>query len=635
MSDGGKKRDVDIGESLDEATLARRDLLAGTAAAMASAALAPTVLHVGKAKAHSESSLTFKELTHGVDETHHVANGFNADVLIRWGDPLFAGSPTFDPEALTASAQAQQFGYNCDFIGYFPLPFGSQSSDHGLLCVNHEYASSELMFTDVGDDDPYPMPTRQRMEMEMAAHGHAVVEVKRHANGQWDYVQDSSYNRRITALDTVMTVSGPAAGHDRLKTSADPTGRAVIGTFNNCAGGQTAWGTCLIAEENIHYYFMGDPRGGDEAGNHLAMGVNQDLRYAWGTYLDRFNVEKEPHEPNRYGWVVEYDPYDVNSVPVKRTALGRFRHEGATSVVSKSGHVVVYSGDDQLFQYVYKFVSAGVYDPVNRARNRDLLDDGILYVARFDEDGTVTWLPLVWGNGPLTPENGFADQADVLIETRRAASFLGATPMDRPEDVETNPVTGSVFVSLTKNRFRRMFRTDAANPRSRNRAGHIIEMTPPGGEGTEADHTATTFSWTVFLQAGDPTDRLSGAQYHADVSKNGWLANPDNFAFDPKGRLWIATDGASDFDTADGVWATEVRGTARALTKYFFKCPEGAELTGPAFTPDGETLFCSVQHPADGSTFDDPSTRWPDFQDGMPPRPSVVVITRKGGGEIG
>lgn len=628
-----KDSSIDLG--LDFECLARRELLAGTAAAMTAATATPAILIPSTAAAES-GALNFKELSHGIDDTHHVAEGFQADVLVRWGDPLFADAPAFDPTALSAAAQVRQFGYNCDFIGYFPLPRGSERSDHGLLCVNHEYTTSDLMFADVRGQTPYPAPTRRHMEVEMAAHGHSVVEVKRGRQGRWGYVQDSPYNRRITTSDTVMTLTGPAAGHDRLKTMADPTGRSVIGTMNNCAGGTTPWGTCLMAEENVHYYFSGDPRGGAEAGNHLALGISQELRYTWGNYLDRFNVENEPHEPNRFGWVVEYDPYDPTSTPVKHTALGRFRHEGATSVVSKDGRVVVYTADDQLFQYIYKYVSDGVFDPDNRAGNRELLDKGTLYVARFEEDGTLTWLPLVWGNGLLTAKNGFADQAGVLIETRRAASFMGATAMDRPEDVETNPVTGSVFVALTKNPFRRPFRTDAVNPRSRNRAGHIVEMIPPGGEGSEADHAATTFTWNVFLQAGDPFDAKSGAQYHADVSKNGWLANPDNLAFDPKGRLWIATDGATDFDTADGLWATEVRGTARALTQYFFKAPIGAELTGPAFTPDGETLFCSVQHPGQGggSNFATPSTRWPDFEPDIPPRPSVVAITRDGGGSI-
>ena len=622
---------------VDHARLARRRLLSGTAAAMAGATLAPGVLRVDDAEAAMDAAaVDFKELEHGLDQTHHVAEGYRADVLLRWGDPLFAGAPVFDPNALTGEGQARQLGYNCDFIGYFPLPKGTERSDHGLLCVNHEYTNSDLMFNDVRGSMPYPAPTRRHMDVEMAAHGHSVVEVKRERRGRWSYVQDSRFNRRIMAAQTQMNLLGPAAGHDRLKTSADPSGKTVTGTFNNCAGGQTPWGTCLMAEENVHYYFAGDARGNNETGNHLALGITTELRYQWSHYLDRFNVEKEVNEPNRFGWVVEYDPYDPQSVPVKHTALGRFRHEGATAVLSRDGEVVVYSGDDQLFQYVYKYVSNGRYDPDNPAANRTLLDDGILYVARYEEDGRLIWLPLMWGNGPLAERNGFYSQADVLIETRRAASFMGATPMDRPEDVETNPVTGSVFVSLTKNPFRRPFRADGANPRGRNRAGHIVEMIPPGGSGPNADHAATEFTWEVFLLAGDPFDGRSGASYHPNVSASGWLANPDNLAFDPRGRIWIATDGANDFETADGVWVADVRGTTRALTRHFFKCPIGAELTGPAFTPDGETFFCSIQHPGQvsGSTFSNPATRWPDFQDGVPPRPSVVAITRVGGGPI-
>ena len=624
------------------ARLARRALLSGTAAALVASKVGQSDGLAAHAASESSPdlpmglSLDFAELKHGIDETHHVADGYRADVLLRWGDPLFADAPAFDPGALSAQAQSKHFGYNNDFIAYFPLPLGSERPDHGLLCVNHEYTNTDLMFADVGGGQPYKISNRRHMEVEMAAHGHSVVEVMRDSAGLWSFVQDSAYNRRLMASGPVMTLAGPAAGHDRLKTSADPTGRAVIGTFNNCAGGQTPWDTCLIAEENIHYYFAGDPRGGDETGNHLSMGLTQELRYAWSKFLDRFDVTKEPHEPNRYGWIVEYDPYDPHSVPKKRTALGRFKHEGATTALAKDGRVVVYSGDDQTYQYIYKFVSTKKYDPENRANNQDLLDEGTLYVARFEEDGRLQWLPLVWGNGPLTRRNGFYSQADVLIETRRAASFMGATPMDRPEDVKTNPVTGSVFVSLTMNPFRRQHRVDAANPRARNRSGHIIEMTPPGGEGANADHGADVFTWNVFLLAGDPSDVRYGASYHPDVTEHGWLTNPDNMTFDPQGRIWIATDGATGFGTADGIWASEVRGTARALTRYFFKCPIGAEMAGPAFTPDGETLFCSVQHPAqdNGSTYEKPATRWPDFKNGVPPRPSVVAITREGGGSI-
>jgi secreted PhoX family phosphatase len=295
--------------------------------------------------------------------------------------------------------------------------------------------------------------------------------------------------------------------------------------------------------------------------------------------------------------------------------------------------VAVYSGDDEVFQFIYRFVSSKPLS-ADREKNRDILDDGILSVARFNDDQTLTWLPLVWGQGPLTSANGFADQGEVLIETRRAARLLGATPMDRPEEVVPNPVTGTVFATLTKNSKRT--KADAANPRVNNRHGHVLEMLPPGFDSGSADHAATTYRWRPFIIAGDPRLADSGAQYHADVSQLGWFSNPDNIAFDPQGRIWLSTDGSGDFGRADGLWAADVSGPGRALSRRFFTCPLGAELTGPCFTPDGTTLFVSVQHPgeSDGSNFQTPSTRWPDFADGVPPRPSVVVVQRPDGKPI-
>jgi len=620
-----------------EARLNRRDVLTGmasSAAIFAAAGVAGNVALSGEAQA--AASMTFKELPHGYDETHHVAEGYDADILIRWGDPVVPGAPAFDPMKQTAAAQVQQFGYNNDFIGFLPLPAGSKNSDHGLLCINHEYTNPHLMFPGI-EKGQLDKLSKEQVNIEMAAHGHSVIEIKRGENGKWAYVKDSKYNRRITTLETEMALSGPAAGHDRLKTKTDDSGKSVIGTLNNCAGGKTPWGTVLFAEENFHGYFGGDPAKTSEAQNYKRYGMKGKSRYAWHKFHDRFNVEKDPNEPNKFGWMVEFDPYDPQSVPVKRTALGRFKHEGANALINKDGHAIVYTGDDQRFDYVYKFVSKNKYNADDRKANFGLLDEGTLSVAKFEADGKLKWLPLVFGKGPLTKENGFNSQADVLIETRRAADLLGATPMDRPEDVEPNPVTGSVFMMLTNNTKRKDDQVDAANPRAKNKHGHIMEMIPPGGKGADADHAADEFTWDIFLLAGNPANADDGAKYGGDVGENGWLSCPDNVAFDSKGRVWIATDGAPKSGLADGVWVADAEGPARAVPRHFFRTPVGAELCGPEFNPDDSAFFAAVQHPGDekGATFDKPATRWPDFKDTLPVRPSVVVVTKKGGGAIG
>ena len=335
--------------------------------------------------------------------------------------------------------------------------------------------------------------------------------------------------------------------------------------------------------------------------------------------------------------MVEFDPLDRESVPTKRTALGRLKHEGAGIVVNDDGRVVVYCGDDERYDYAYRFVSSKPYNSQDRAANRDLLDDGTLSVARFSDDGSLRWLPLVFGTGPLTPENDFHSQADVLIETRRAADLLGATPLDRPEDIEISPTTGHAFVILTNNGKRTHAQTDAANPRPANEHGHILELVPPA-RATRLDHAASEFRWSVFLRAGDPSNVKDDASYHPDVTDNGWFSSPDNGAFDNDGRLWLTTD--SDHALTgfgDGIYAVDTTGPGRALPKLFFRGPRGSEITGLCWTPDCESLFVSVQHPGqeEGSDFQNPTTRWPDFNPHMPPRPAVVAITRRGGGKIG
>ncbi len=631
----------------------RRDIIRGALAATAiTATVSPlALLAADKARAQGTTKFDFSEIVAGVDDKHHVAEGYDADILIRWGDPIFPDSPEFDPMNHTASAQARQFGYNNDFLGLIPVPGAESDANRMLLVVNHEYTTEELMFPGLGRQDAkdvgFKGMTADLVAIEMMAHGGSVVEIARGDNGKWAVVRDSGFNRRVTA-DTEMELTGPAAGNEQLKTSADPTGTKVLGMLNNCAGGVTPWGTWLSGEENIHGYFIGEEAGEEARGEEDDPGALAYTRYgipggsyAWGRFHDRFNVTKEPNEPNRFGWVVEIDPHDASSTPKKRTALGRAKHEGAAGVINKDGRYVVYTGDDERFEYVYKFVTAGTVNQNDRAANMNLLDEGTLYVARFSEDGTLTWLPLVHGEGALTAENGFRDQADVLILARRAADFLEATKMDRPEDIEANPATGKVYVMLTNNVRRKPEEVDAANPRPESAFGHIIEMTAP-----DMDHAATEFTWDILVRCGDPKIAEVGATFNPATSENGWFGMPDNCVVDSDGRLWISTDGNSGKSTgrSDGLWSLETEGEERATSKHFFRCPAGGEMCGPIFTPDVTALFVAVQHPGEdgedwpefgrASTYDDPSTRWPDFQDGIPPRPAVVAITRQGGGKI-
>jgi hypothetical protein len=612
--------------SILAARLSRRGFLSGAAVGLATAACAPALRPPSRAP--DRLGAEFAPLLPSGEDKTVVPPGHRAQVLLRWGDPVLPGAPEFDPNAQTAANQARQFGYDNDFIGYLPLPRGSGSSTHGLLGVNHENARSPLMWP--GWDGRAASKTREMVDVEIAAHGFTIVEVRRAPGGEWAYVKASSYNRRITGT-TPMALRGPAAGHPLVRTSADPAGLTVLGTLNNCAGGVTPWGTVLSGEENIWLYFDGKP---DEVADeglralHKRYGLGT-ARYGWGRHHGRLDLRREPHEPNRFGWVVEIDPYDPISVPVKHTALGRMAHEGATVAISKSGRPVVYMGDDARFEYLYKFVADGRYDPGDRAGAMRLLDSGILYAARFRDDGTGEWLPLVLGSGPLTQAGGFRSQAEVVINARRAADVLGATKMDRPEDVEPSPVTGKVYAVMTGNERRTAAQVDRANPRAGVKFGHIIELIEDAG-----DHTGTRFRWEMFILAGDPRkpDHRAAYQGRTDVSP---FAMPDNIAFDDLGRMWVATDGVDEtLGPNDGVWVVDTEGPDRGRARQFLSGPIGAEVCGPAFTPDYRTLFIAVQHPGivDKVTYKTPGSRFPDYRPEMPPRPSVLAIYRDGRG---
>lgn len=603
-----------------EQSLSRRQFLRNASVIGAGLSLSYcTGSEVGK---KTPKQLTYNEVSHEITDNFRVPEGYVSQVLLRWGDPLFQGMQDFDPRVQTVEEQNRRFGYNNDFVGFVPFPLGSNSSDHGLLVVNHEYTTTELMFPDAARSERL---NEEQTDIDIAAHGLSVVEVKRNGDS-WHVVLDSQYNRRITP-NTKMAMAGPASGSARLHSSFSDDGVQTLGTFANCAGGVTPWGTVLTAEENFNNYYAGSISGLAEEENYQRMGLGKTYR-SWGKYHARWHMGKDPNSAMHMGWIVEIDPFDPLSVPKKRTALGRLKHEGANIHINSTGHIVAYSGDDEAFEYIYKFVSKNKYRADDREANMKLLDEGTLYAGKFEANGDLVWLPLEYGLGPLTKANGFSSQSDVSLDTRKAADLMGATPMDRPEDVEPNPVTGRVYAMLTKNPRRKISQIDAANPRALNRDGQILEFYPKDG-----DHTNDIFAWELFLIAGDPEKTVT--LYHPDTSELGWLSCPDNCAFDRLGNLWIATDGAQSAGVADGLWATEVKGKHRGLTKRFMAIPVGAEMCGPFFTPDSETLFCAVQHPAAGSDYENPSTRWPDYKDDMPPRPSLVATRKKGGGRVG
>jgi secreted PhoX family phosphatase len=631
----GKPEDESVrpdgGATFHDVVIERRALLGG---ALAAGMVAATFTGEAKAadavenEAFLESGITFDPIPNvrvNTQDFIDVPANYNVSLVIRWGDPMSPGAPLFDGNNHTAAAQAGQSGYNHDFIGYFPLPdWRSQNSQLGVMGINFEYTNPELMFMNFNATNP----TREQVDIQIAAHGVGFVEVQRMPNAWVNVV--SPLARRITG-ETMCEITGPAAGDDWMKTSYDSTGTRVRGTLNNCAGGKTPWGTFLTAEENFNQYFAN--RNNAPAGAirdaHARMGIPTGASgYLFERFHDRFDTAKEPNEPFRFGWVVEIDPYNPNTMPKKRTALGRAKNENATVTLARDNRAVVYKGDDERFEYVYKFVTRDRFNPENRAANMDLLDNGTLYVARYNADGTGVWLPLVFGQGPLVAP-AFRSQADVLIRARQASDLLGATRMDRPEDIETNPVTKKVYGVFTSNTNRAVGTnpgTDAANPRANNRWGHIIEMIEAGG-----DNAATSFAWNIFMVCGDPavaSQRTFFAGWTGPVST---ISTPDNITFDNRGNMWILTDGMeSSINMQDGIFACPTEGPERGWVRRFASVPAGAECCGGEFTPDNNTVFLAVQHPGEGGTRGGTVvSRWPDGTD--LPKPAVVAITKAPG----
>ena len=595
---------------------ARRTLLKG---ALGSVAMASGLS--GCALFGERPRLGFSAIAASSEDAVRVPAGYRADVVIAWGDPIGdpAGSPPFKFDASNTSAeQALQSGTHHDGMHYFPLPLGSQSSTHGLLVINHEYPDHVSMFPDGRANW-----SLEKVRKSQHALGCSVQEV-RLQGGKWEVVRPSAYARRVHG-NTAMRISGPAAGDARMRTAASPTGMQAFGTFNNCANGWTPWGTYLTCEENFSFH-LNPPQDPTVLEERYELTPAVRNSFNWGDADPRFDMNRNRNDGNHFGWVVEFDPYDRTSVPVKRTALGRFSHEGAYPAICKDGRIAYYSGDDRAFEYLYKFVTAQPWNPQDRAANRDLLDNGTLYVARFNADGSGDWVELSHGKNGLTAANGFDSQAAVVIYARAAGDLVGATRMDRPEWIAQQPETGDLYVTLTNNTARGSKGREGpnpANPRAPNPYGHIVRWQEAGG-----DTAATHFKWEIF--------QLAGEEY----------ASPDGLMIDRRGVLWVQTDIApavllkADHAKFGNNQLLAVDPVTREARR-FMTGPRGCEVTGACMTPDNRTLFVNFQHPGElPSAQRDPAnprklSNWPDFRPDGRPRSGTVAIRREDAGIVG
>lgn len=533
---------------------------------------------------------------------------------------------------------------------FFPLTEGS--STEGLLVMNHEYFNSEYFFTPDVQSGATPWSLEQARKGQHA-HGISVAHV-RLVDGTWQVVIPSSYNRRIH-LNTPMAITGPVKGHALVRTSTDANGELSYGTVNNCGNGFTEWGTYLTCEENFNGYF-GTPGSTDtrsDAMKRYGLPSAGTEGYRWFEVDSRFDYTAEPNESNRFGWIVEIDPFDPTSTPKKRTALGRFKHENAAQTRADDNRVVVYMGDDQANDYIYKFVSDGKYDAATPALNRNLLESGTLYVARFSADaatatdmtGTGEWIPLVLSTPAVeggTLANLFADMGALLVNTRLAADAVGATKMDRPEWVAVHPTTREGYCTLTNNSGRS--ETDAVNPRAQNIYGQIVHWRETGG-----DPAALTFEWDLFVMAGNPAHPNGGLYAGSEnITADNLFNSPDGLAFDTDGRMWIQTDGNfSNTGNYAGMGNNQmlVANPGTGEIRRFLVGPSGCEITGITFTPDSKYVFVNVQHPGEyGSHPRAPEVEptvdalafstWPEAAGGRP-RSATVVIWKDDGGKVG
>ena len=643
-----------------EARVARRGFLLGGLATLAAGVFAGASLPASPARAREASRLIgFKPVPVSFADRVVVPDGYSVQILAPTGTPISGTLPAFRSGANSGADQEHQIGQHHDGIHFFPI---DGSSADGLIVLNHEYIEPRFLhaakagYRGVAHDNhsvvygPDGRRDDDEVRMEMAAHGVSIYRATRRSDGSWAVVADPR-NRRVTA-GTPMRIAGPVRGADHVRTRFSPDGTMTRGTVNNCAHGVTPWNTYLAAEENWAAYFCntgadvpreharygvpGHPRGG-RYGWHLARaGADEHIRFD-ASIKGASSVEDYRNEPNTFGWMVEIDPFDADAVPIKRTHLGRFAHEGVVFGPAVEGApIVCYSGDDSRFEYIYKLVSEAAYVPGRT--DGSILDRGTLYVARFDDDGGGEWLALAPGQNGLTPENGFADLADILVNTRAAADRVGATKMDRPEWGAVDPNTGAVYFALTNNTRRTQAQVDAVNPRAVNNFGQIVRWTYADG-----DHASARFEWDLFVLAGDA--RHSAVNADTALNDDNIFACPDGLWFDKDSRLWIQTDMGDmspDYEGPLKPFGMNMLLAADPATgeiRRFMTGPWGQECTGVVTTPDGRTMFVNFQHPgahASAQQFaaGDYGSGFPDY-DGTVPRSATVVITKDDGGVIG
>lgn len=648
------------------------------------------------------NKLVFEPVRKNTQNFFSVPEGYELKVLYAVGDPINPAYPE-KTDATLASGASYQFrsGDNHDGMSFFGMHptnknYAAKESTQGLLVLNHEYLQQSQLHTPEGTITIDGVRPEDQVLREVNAHGVSVIEISKDANTQEVKINlDSKFNRRITAA-TEMEIHGPARGSDLVKTRFSQDGTLTRGTFANCGNGYTPWGTYLTAEENWSGYFArqaNDTRA--IAKEEIALsrygrgGANaRSSQYLWNTPVAELTHDKDLYDRwdisvkgtsaladyrnvmNTCGFIVEIDPFSANTRPVKRTALGRFAHEDCRCSNPIPGQpLAFYMGDDATGEYIYKFVSDAVWDPkdVNGgyAAGDRYMNNGTLYVAKFNDDGTGEWLELSHNQNGLTSANAiypFSGQDDVVVHARLAADHVGATKMDRPEWVAVNPENGEVYVTLTNNSSRgRSYPTDAANPRSYidfkgtsasssgNMNGHIIRFREEGD--TVA---ATTFKWDIFLFGAEARAasniNLSGLDDLNDFS------SPDGMWFDPRGILWIQTDDGQYTDETNCMMLAALPGTVgdgrKALAastkaegqetfvgaklnndrvRRFLTGPSGCEITGVTITPDYKAIFVNVQHPG-GAWPANQSERYSRL--GKVPRSATVVITRKDGGAI-